>query len=106
MEPLSAVLRGMNLKGSIYAAWELRAPWGMGLPEAPFASFHWMEQGSSWLRAGEDVLPLEAGERVVLFGGQAHQLLSSRAASVTTARAAPTRRGGSSRRGPGCAIPT
>ncbi|NTX35949.1 AraC family transcriptional regulator [Myxococcus sp. CA033] len=83
MEPLSAVLRGMNLKGSIYAAWELRAPWGMDLPEAPFASFHWMEQGSSWLRAGEDVLPLEAGELVVLFGGQAHQLLSSRAASVT-----------------------
>lgn len=82
MEPLSAVLRGMRLKGSIYAAWELRAPWGMALPEGPFASFHLVEQHGCWLRTSRDVLHVEAGELVVLFGGQAHQLTSTREASA------------------------
>ncbi|MGE6757737.1 cupin domain-containing protein [Corallococcus interemptor] len=78
MEPLSAVLRGMRLKGSIYAAWELRAPWGMDLPEGPFASFHLVERGQCVLRTSREVIHLEAGELVVLFDGQAHRLLSSR----------------------------
>ncbi|RYZ13540.1 MAG: AraC family transcriptional regulator, partial [Myxococcaceae bacterium] len=83
MEPLSAVLRGMRLKGSIYAAWELRAPWGMDLPPGPFASFHLVERGRCTLRTSREVLHLEAGELVVLFDGQAHALLSSREAPVT-----------------------
>ncbi|MBN8228343.1 AraC family transcriptional regulator [Corallococcus macrosporus] len=84
MEPLSAVLRGMRLKGSIYAAWELRAPWGMDLPEGPFASFHLVERGRCVLRTASELIHLEAGELVVLFDGQAHQLLSSREAPAVS----------------------
>ncbi|QSQ17887.1 AraC family transcriptional regulator [Myxococcus landrumensis] len=72
----------MRLKGSIYAAWELRAPWGMDLPEGPFASFHLVERGRCTLRTSHGVHHLEAGELVVLFEGQAHLLLSSSQASV------------------------
>ncbi|MCE9669990.1 AraC family transcriptional regulator [Myxococcus stipitatus] len=82
MEPLSAVLRGVHLEGSIYAAWELRAPWGMDLPEGPFASFHLVERGRCVLRTSREVLSLEAGELVVLFDGQPHRLMSSRDAPV------------------------
>ncbi|MBJ6759780.1 AraC family transcriptional regulator [Myxococcaceae bacterium JPH2] len=81
MEPLSAVLSGVRLKGSIYAAWELHAPWGMALPQAPFAAFHFVEQGECWVHSGDEFHRLDAGELVVLFGGQAHQLTSSRAAA-------------------------
>ncbi|WP_342379530.1 AraC family transcriptional regulator [Myxococcus stipitatus] len=83
MEPLSAVLRGMRLKGSIYAAWELREPWGMDLPEGPFASFHLVEQGRCMLRTSRGDHQLEAGELVVLFEGQAHLLMSSPQAPVS-----------------------
>lgn len=78
MDPLSAVLRGIRLSGSIYATWELREPWGMDLPSGPFASFHLVEQGGGWLRLSRDVHRLEAGELVVLFRGQAHQLTSTK----------------------------
>ncbi|RJS22612.1 hypothetical protein DRW03_15020 [Corallococcus sp. H22C18031201] len=70
MEPLSAVLSGARLKGSISAAWELHAPWGMVLPEAPFAAFHLVEQGECWVHSGDGHHRREVGELAVLFGGR------------------------------------
>src|SRR5260370_38686594 len=53
MDVLSAVLRSLRLKASIYCAMDLSAPWGMSLRKSAWAPFHLIESGSCSLVTGK-----------------------------------------------------
>ena len=75
MDVLSAVLRSLRLKASIYCAMDLSAPWGMSLRKSAWAPFHLIESGSCWLVTGKGRrVRLAAGDLVVLFNSEGHQL--------------------------------
>jgi AraC-like DNA-binding protein len=78
MDALSELLRAVRLKASLYAAWELKAPWGIDFPAAEFATFHSIESGSCWLiERGGSALRLDAGDLAVVFCG-GHRLVDRR----------------------------
>lgn len=74
MDPLSQVLRLLNLKGCVYFAEGFRAPWGMTVPTGDVAQFHMVQRGTCRVRhAGEEIL-LSTGDFVVFPQGSGHQL--------------------------------
>jgi len=75
MDALSQVLRSLRLRGSFYALWELRAPWGLAFRSVRHAPFHYMASGSMWMVTDAGLkVHLEEGDVLVLFDGAAHQI--------------------------------
>jgi len=77
-DPLSQVLRSLRLCGGISVSWELHAPWGISLQDAPHAPFHFLQSGSCVLRTKDGrFIDLGPGDMVVLFDGAGHCLADS-----------------------------
>lgn len=82
---LSEVLAVTRLKGTVYFSAELRAPWGIALPQRRRAPFYVVTRGQCEI--GLDGAPspgvsLGPGDLVVLPGGTAHTLASSATADA------------------------
>src|SRR5262245_40661981 len=74
-DALSEVLQDLRLSGVSYGRCELASPWGIDFPEQPEARFHFVVEGSCWLRSpGEEWLRLEAGDVALLPRGTRHAL--------------------------------
>lgn len=75
MDALSEVLRSFRLRGSIYAVWDMGAPWGMAFTPAHSFLFHYVQSGSCMLvrQNGERVF-LAAGDVAALFDGAGHRI--------------------------------
>jgi AraC-like DNA-binding protein len=95
-DPLSEALRSVRLTGAIFLDAELGMPWGFAAPPtsttahllAPTAEhlvlFHLVVEGRATARvAGYDSLQLEAGDIVVLAGGEAHELWNGSVSKLT-----------------------
>ena len=78
MDPLTEVLHDLRLRDSYYCRSQLSAPWGLRMPKWDGASFHFVAQGTCFLRAGEATTRLEAGDLVLLPHGRGHDLADSR----------------------------
>jgi AraC-like DNA-binding protein len=74
MDPLTEVLHSLRLSDGFYCRTEVRAPWGLALPPRDRASFHFVAEGSCWLRADAAPIRLEAGDLVLLPHGRGHRL--------------------------------
>jgi AraC-like DNA-binding protein len=75
MDALSHVLRSVRLRGSIYAAWDVSAPWGLSFRPGEYAPFHLIESGAAWLILADGRrVRLEAGDVSAVFDGSAHRL--------------------------------
>jgi AraC-like DNA-binding protein len=75
MDDLSTVLETLHLHGQMYCRLEARAPWAMGAPPSPIATFHGLLRGDAVLQiAGEKSVPLAPGDIVVLCHGSAHSI--------------------------------
>ena len=75
MDALSHVLRSVRLRGSIYAAWDVSAPWGLSFREGEYAPFHLVESGTAWLILADGRrVRLEAGDVSAVFDGSAHRI--------------------------------
>jgi AraC-like DNA-binding protein len=75
MDALSQVLRSLRLRGSIYAAWDMSAPWGLAFKRGEYAPFHLVEAGSAWLILADGRrVRLEAGDVSAIFDGSAHRI--------------------------------
>ncbi|MGE5636997.1 MAG: AraC family transcriptional regulator [Nocardioidaceae bacterium] len=77
MDPLTEVLHDVRLADCFYCRSELSAPWGLEIPARDCASFHFVAEGAAWLNAGNERLPLRAGDLVVLPHGGGHRLGSA-----------------------------
>jgi len=84
-DTLSEVLAVTRLKGTVYFSAELRAPWGVALPQRPRAPFYVVTRGRCEITldgAASARVCLGSGDLVVLPGGSAHALVSSPRASA------------------------
>jgi len=83
---LSDVLAVTRLKGTVYFSAELRAPWGIALPQRPRSPFYVATRGGCELILGgasSSSVSMKPGDLVVLPGGAAHVLASSTKAATT-----------------------
>jgi len=75
VDSIAEVLQDFRLAGSFYCRSELRAPWGLEIPGRCGAAFHFVAQGSCYLRyGGGGPLRLDEGELVVLPRGGSYIL--------------------------------
>ena len=85
MDVLSDVLDTVRLRGRVYGSVELEPPWGMRAVSQDFFGFHIMVRGRGLLEADGKVLPVGAGDVMVLGRGLVHTLKDaprSRAKSI------------------------
>jgi AraC-like DNA-binding protein len=77
---LSEVLAVTRLKGTVYFSAELRAPWGIAVPQRPRAPFHVVISGQCEITTdgpAPSSASLGPGDLAILPGGVAHTLTSS-----------------------------
>ena len=85
-DTLSDVLAVTRLKGTVYFSAELRAPWGVTLPQRSRAPFYAVTQGRCEITLAGTRSPgvsLGPGGLVVLPGGMGHTLASSSTATAS-----------------------
>jgi AraC-like DNA-binding protein len=77
-DALTEILLGLRLDGVEYGRCVMREPWAVAFPAKREASFHFVAQGSCWMRtATQDWLRLNPGDAVLLPHGTTHVIASS-----------------------------
>lgn len=78
-DSLSEILLDLRLSGASYSRCELTSPWGIEFPPQWDARFHFVVEGTCWLRRGaRPPTLLQAGDVVLLPQGARHVLGHSR----------------------------
>jgi AraC-like DNA-binding protein len=77
-DALTEILLGLRLDGVEYGRCVMRTPWAVAFPAKREASFHFVAQGSCWIRTdARDWMQLNPGDAVLLPHGTAHVMASS-----------------------------
>ena len=77
-DTLTEILLGLRLDGVEYGRCVMRAPWAVAFPPKREASFHFVAQGSCWMRTRtKDWIRLDRGDAVLLPHGTFHVMASS-----------------------------
>jgi AraC-like DNA-binding protein len=82
---LSEVLAVTRLKGTVYFSADLRAPWGIALPQRPRSPFYMVARGRCTITIdsrASSTAALGPGDFAILPGGTAHALTSSAGTAV------------------------
>ncbi|RLD21495.1 MAG: hypothetical protein DRI69_03915 [Bacteroidetes bacterium] len=74
MDVLSDVLERVRLSSAVYFKSDFSAPWGMDIPNGPFAQFHIVTRGQCVLKARSIETTLFTGDIVVFPRGNSHWL--------------------------------
>lgn len=74
MDVLSSILEKVKLSGVVYFKSDFSSPWGMDVPQGPFAQFHIVTRGQCVLRTKHEVLQLFTGDIIVFPLGTSHWL--------------------------------
>jgi len=77
MDPLSDILRALELGGTLYFTTDFTPPWGVRVPALGRAArFHLVIRGRTWISVGTSVEPveLETGDLVLVPHGAEHVL--------------------------------
>ncbi|RMH16004.1 MAG: AraC family transcriptional regulator [Gammaproteobacteria bacterium] len=77
MDTLSDVLNLMRLRGCVYFLRDFATPWGMDMPDGPYAQFHMITCGRCWLHFDDEYLELASGDVIVFPRGEGHRLLDN-----------------------------
>ncbi|HYD62875.1 MAG TPA: AraC family transcriptional regulator [Noviherbaspirillum sp.] len=78
LDTLTEILLGLRLDGVEYGRCVLREPWAVAFPPKRDASFHFVAQGSCWMRTQTtDWVRLDSGDAVLLPYGTFHMMASS-----------------------------
>jgi len=77
---MTDVLGLLGLRSRLFCRTEFVRPWVMPMPASELTHFHIVERGRAWLQldAEKSLLPLSAGDLVVVTGHQAYSLLDPR----------------------------
>ncbi len=73
-DTLSAILRNVRLRGSIYFSSRFCSPWGLDIEQGERASFHIVVRGQCWLQLNGESRKLQGGDIVILPRGAKHQI--------------------------------
>ncbi len=74
MDALSDVLEKIRLSSATYFQSDFPVPWGMDVPNGPFAQFHIVTDGKCLLKTSNNLIELTKGDLVVFPKGTAHWL--------------------------------
>jgi AraC-like DNA-binding protein len=86
MDALSELLRAVKLTGALFYKSRCTAPWCLNAPSSTFFApyvapdathiieFHHISEGRAYVRVGEEITPLEAGDIVMMPHGDPHQM--------------------------------
>ncbi len=85
-DPLSDILRLVQLKACVYFVKHVAPPWGMDAPLTMNGPLHMVLEGACVLRIGGRRETLRAGDAVLIPGGDAHALVDD---DATTAEPGP-----------------
>jgi AraC-like DNA-binding protein len=77
MDVLEDLLIRARARGSVFAASTLRGPWGLAFGDDGRVSLHPVLAGELWCRVGDRVVHAQAGDVVLLRGGQRFDLVSA-----------------------------
>lgn len=77
MDALSDVLEKIKLSSAVYFQSDFSVPWGMDVPNGPFAQFHIVTEGKCLLKTQGKVTELSAGDLIVFPNGTEHWLADS-----------------------------
>jgi AraC-like DNA-binding protein len=84
-DPLADTLAAIGVKSSVYCLSELAGPWAFSVEGASVAKFHLVLDGGCWLDLAErEPVRLDAGDLVILPGGDAHVMRSEPGAAART----------------------
>lgn len=82
-DPVSDVLRTLNVRSTVFCLSDLRAPWGFRVEGAGIAKFHLVLAGQGWLTVdGQARLRVGSGDLVVLPHGHSHTIADDPASVV------------------------
>src|SRR5687768_14546018 len=80
---LSHVLQDLRLTGASYCLTDMAAPWGIEIAAAEGPVFHFIVEGSCWLRSTSgEPLRLGRGDLVLLAHGSGHTLVDAPASAA------------------------
>lgn len=74
MDVLSDILSKVKLSSAVYFKSDFSSPWGMDIPQGPFAQFHIVTRGQCILKMEKGITQLFAGDIVVFPFGSTHCL--------------------------------
>ncbi|MGI9551203.1 MAG: AraC family transcriptional regulator [Aurantibacter sp.] len=77
MDIISSVLERVTLTSAVYFKSDFAAPWGMEVPQGPFAQFHMVTGGLCILKVNKKMIQLRAGDIIVFPLGTKHWLADS-----------------------------
>jgi AraC-like DNA-binding protein len=84
-DALSTVLQDLRLSAAHYCQCEVAEPWGIDLPSKDEAAVHFVLTGRGWLEPhASEVIPLHAGDVVLLPRGRGHRLVSAPGGAART----------------------
>lgn len=84
MDVLSDILDKVKLSSAVYFKSDFSTPWGMDVPDGPFAQFHIVTRGQCILRTNGTNIQLFAGDLVIFPLGTGHWI-ADKSTSVLTA---------------------
>jgi AraC-like DNA-binding protein len=78
-DALSQLLLRLSVTSSLYCLSQMSAPWGFQVGARPMPAFHLLTSGAAWLEVdgGPEVMPLAAGDLVILPRGDGHRVRDS-----------------------------
>jgi AraC-like DNA-binding protein len=74
LDPVTDLLQALRVSRSFCCICELSAPWGLGFPQRPWTSFHFVLSGGFWFNAGGKPQRFGPGDFVLLPHGRPHQI--------------------------------
>ena len=72
MDIISSVLERVKLSSTVYFKSDFSSPWGMEIPQGPYAQFHMVTNGICFLKCGDKSIQLRTGDIVVFPFGANH----------------------------------
>jgi AraC-like DNA-binding protein len=83
-DPVSDVLRALNVRSTVFCLSDLGAPWGFRVEGAGIAKFHLVLDGGGWLAVdGQTPLRVTCGDLVVLPHGDGHTISNDPESAIT-----------------------
>lgn len=90
MDILSDILSSLRVSGSVYFCSHVEPPWEKSFIDKTTAGFHMVRRGACWLKVGDRIEYLQAGDLVFIGPGIDHYLSSEHPLETSIANTQPT----------------